>query len=37
VLPFIQRWLPDLVILEPKELKEHYAKKLSAALHTNAN
>lgn len=32
ILPFIQKWLPDLIILEPKELKEEYAKKLSLAL-----
>lgn len=28
ILPFIQRWLPDLIILEPLELKESYLKKL---------
>jgi predicted DNA-binding transcriptional regulator YafY/predicted kinase len=32
ILPFIQRWLPDLVILEPRELKEIYHEKLSAAI-----
>lgn len=32
VLPFIQRWLPDLIVLEPKELREEYAKKASYLL-----
>jgi len=32
VLPFIQKWLPDLVVLEPQELKEEYRKKLNLAL-----
>lgn len=32
ILPFIQKWLPDLVILEPKELREAYVKKLKKAL-----
>ena len=32
VLPSIQRWLPDLVIVEPLELKEAYRKKLEEAL-----
>jgi len=32
ILPFIQKWLPDLVILEPQELKEIYKKKLQTAL-----
>lgn len=32
ILPFIQRWLPDLVILEPQELKEELHKKLSISL-----
>lgn len=32
ILPFIQRWLPDLVILEPQELREKLNKKLSLAL-----
>lgn len=36
IFPFIQRWLPDLVVLEPQELKEAYIKKISAAI-TNHN
>ncbi|HHB93701.1 MAG TPA: WYL domain-containing protein [Campylobacterales bacterium] len=32
ILPFIQKWLPDLIIVEPKELREAYAKKLKMAL-----
>ena len=32
IMPFIQKWLPDLVILEPQELKEHYKEKLQQTL-----
>lgn len=32
ILPFIQKWLPDLVIVEPQELQEEYKKKLEKAL-----
>ena len=32
ILPFIQKWMPDMVILEPKELKEAYIKKLNMAI-----
>ena len=32
ILPFIQKWLPDLVILEPQELKEAYKTKLQETL-----
>jgi predicted DNA-binding transcriptional regulator YafY len=32
ILPFIQKWLPDLIIIEPLELKEAYRKKLKEAL-----
>ena len=32
ILPFVQKWLPDLIILEPKELKEAYMKKLKSAV-----
>jgi len=32
ILPFVQKWLPDLVILEPKELKEVYIKKLKEGI-----
>jgi len=32
ILPFIQKWLPDLIILEPEELKEAYLEKLKKAI-----
>jgi len=32
ILPFIQKWLPDLIILKPQELKEHYKEKLQKTL-----
>lgn len=32
IFPMIQRWMPDLIILEPQELKEAYAQKLSSAI-----
>ena len=32
ILPFIQRWLPDLIILEPEELKKEYIHKLNQAI-----
>ena len=32
ILPFVQKWLPDLIILEPKELKEAYSNKLKNAM-----
>jgi len=32
ILPFIQRWLPDLVILSPDELKESYKQKLKKMI-----
>ena len=32
ILPFIQRWMPDLIILEPLELKEAYINKLQLAI-----
>jgi hypothetical protein len=28
ILPFIKRWLPDLIILEPKELKDRLDEDL---------
>lgn len=28
ILPFIKRWLPDMSIIEPKELKEKYRKDI---------
>jgi len=32
ILPFIQKWMPDLVIVEPKELAHSYKTKLESAL-----
>lgn len=32
ILPFIQKWLPDLIILEPQELKNAYVKKLNNSI-----
>lgn len=32
ILPFVKHWLPDLEILEPKELKDAYAQDLKKAL-----
>jgi predicted DNA-binding transcriptional regulator YafY/predicted kinase len=32
ILPFIQKWLPDLIILEPQALKDAYSKKLEKTL-----
>jgi predicted DNA-binding transcriptional regulator YafY len=32
ILPFIQKWMPDLVIIEPQKLKDAYVKKLNQAL-----
>ena len=34
ILPFVQKWMPDLVILEPQELRDAYKKKLQKALNT---
>ena len=35
ILPFIQKWLPDLIILEPQELKEAYIKKLQNSINNH--
>jgi len=32
ILPFIQKWLPDLIILSPDELKTTYLNKLNQAI-----
>jgi uncharacterized protein (DUF2267 family) len=37
ILPFIQSWMPNLVILEPKELKDEYLNKLNEAIQTYKN
>ena len=35
ILPFIQRWIPDIIIHEPQELKDFYIKKLKDAINYN--
>jgi len=35
ILPFIQKWLPDLVIVEPQELREVYLEKLKMGIENN--
>lgn len=37
IFPFIQKWMPDLIIIEPLELKKSYIKKLNATLENHAN
>lgn len=32
ILPFIKKWLPDIKILEPKDLRETFKEQLKAAL-----
>ena len=32
ILPLIQKWMPDLTIIEPQELKDEYIKKLNQAI-----
>ena len=32
VMPFIQSWLPNIMILEPQDLKEKYLEKLSQTI-----
>jgi len=32
ILPFVQRWLPDIVVVEPQELRDAFRKKLQDAL-----
>lgn len=32
ILPFIQKWLPDLIVLEPKELRDELKQKLKESL-----
>ena len=32
ILTLIQRWLPDLVILEPQELRDEYLEKLESTI-----
>jgi hypothetical protein len=35
ILPFIQKWMPDIIIIEPSELKSAYIKKLQKAIANN--
>jgi len=37
ILPFIQRWLPDLIILSPQDLKEEYLEKLTQTINNLKN
>lgn len=37
ILPFIQKWIPDLIIIEPKELREAYIQKLKSTLLNHEN
>jgi predicted DNA-binding transcriptional regulator YafY len=32
ILPFVQKWMPDIIIIEPLELKEAFLAKLKKAL-----
>ena len=32
ILPFVQKWIPDLVIVSPEELQKAYSDKLQTAL-----
>ena len=32
ILPFIKKWIPNLLIIEPKELKEEFMSELKAML-----
>jgi len=33
ILPFVQKWLPDLIVLEPEDLRDRYKAKLQRILH----
>ena len=35
ILPLIQGWLPNLIILEPKELKDKYIERLNSAINNH--
>ena len=32
ILPFVQKWLPHLIVVEPKSLREIFKEKLEKAL-----
>ena len=34
ILPFIKKWLPDIEILEPEDLRKTFKKQLKIALDT---
>ena len=36
LMPFIQKWMPDLVVVEPKELQEYYRSNLKTMLERQA-
>ena len=35
IMPFIQSWLPNIIILEPQELKEQYMKRLNFTINNH--
>jgi len=37
ILPFVQKWLPDLIILEPQELRDAYVEKLKEGIGNHSN
>lgn len=37
ILPFIQKWIPDLIILEPQELKDNYLTKIKSIFDNYSN
>jgi len=37
ILPFVQKWMPDLVIGSPKELQNEYSEKLQITLRRQAS
>lgn len=37
ISPFLQKWLPDIVIIEPQELRNYYIEKLKTAINNSAN
>lgn len=37
ISPFLQKWLPDIVIIEPQELRNYYIEKLKTAINNSDN
>jgi len=35
ILPLIQKWMPDLIILKPQSLQNHYVEKLQQTIQNN--